>query len=134
VIRNYLTIQFLRFFFVGLTAATLNWLARYCLSFWVSFPVAVALAYAIGVGTAFTMNRRYVFPNSKRPIAKQARDFILVNLAFFPIVWIAALLFKRIMIEAELTYFVDEVAHGIAISLPFTITFFIYKFIAFEDK
>lgn len=134
MIRHFLTVQFLRFLFVGGTAAVLHWLARYWLSFWVSFPLAVALAYAIGIAAAFGLNRRYVFPTSERPIAKQARDFILVNLAFFPIVWGAALLFRMLLTQAGVSHFVDGLAHGLAILLPVLMTFLTYKFIAFGDK
>jgi putative flippase GtrA len=134
VIRHFLTVQFLRFLFVGVTAAILHWLARYWLSFLVTFPMAVALAYAVGIAVAFGLNRRYVFPTSVRPVTKQARDFILVNLAFFPIVWGAALLFRKLLIQAGVSHFVDGVAHGLAIMLPVLMTFLIYKFIAFGNK
>jgi putative flippase GtrA len=134
VIRHFLSAQFLRFLFVGATAALMNWLARYWLSNWLTFPVAVAFAYIIGIAVAFELNRRFVFPASNRPLVRQARDFILVNAAFFPVVWLAALLFKNLLQHFGVSVFVEGIAHGLAIALPMLMTFLIYKFIAFGSK
>jgi putative flippase GtrA len=134
VIRHFLSAQFLRFLFVGATAALMNWLARYWLSNWLTFPVAVAFAYIIGIAVAFELNRRFVFPTSNRPLVRQARDFILVNAAFFPVVWLAALLFKNLLQHFGVSVFVEGIAHGLAIALPMLMTFLIYKFIAFGSK
>ncbi len=134
MISHYLSTQFVRFLFVGATAALLHWLARYWLSAWVTFPAAVALAYIVGIAVAFELNRRIVFPASGRPIAKQARDFILINLSFFPVVWAAAILFRQILKYIGVVHFVDGIAHGLAIALPVLMTFLMYKFIAFGSK
>jgi putative flippase GtrA len=134
MIRHFLSAQFLRFLFVGATAALMNWLARYWLSSWLTFPVAVAFAYIIGIAVAFELNRRFVFPTSNRPLVRQARDFILVNAAFFPVVWLAALLFKILLQHFGVNVFVEGIAHGLAIALPMLMTFLIYKFIAFGSK
>lgn len=133
MIAHFFSTQFLRFLLVGITAAVLHWLARYGLSVWVSFPLAVALAYIVGIAVAFELNRRWVFPASGRPIAKQARDFVFVNLAFFPVVWGAALLFKNLLQQMGVHDFVDGIAHGLAISLPVLMTFLIYKLITFRS-
>lgn len=134
MIRHFLSAQFLRFLFVGATAALLNWLARYWLSSWLTFPVAVAFAYLVGIAVAFELNRRFVFQTSSRPMIKQVRDFILVNVAFFPVVWFAALLFKSLLQHSGVSVFIDGIAHGLAIALPMLMTFLIYKFMAFGDK
>lgn len=134
MIAHFFSTQFLRFLLVGTAAAMLHWLARYGLSAWMSFPLAVALAYIVGIAVAFELNRRLVFPASNRPMAKQARDFIFVNLAFFPVVWGAALWFKKLLQQFGVNYFADGIAHGLAISLPVLMTFLIYKFITFGSK
>lgn len=99
-----------------------------------TFPVAVAIAYIVGILSAFELNRRIVFPTTNRPMAKQARDFILINVAFFPIVWLAAILFRIILEHIGITHFVDGIAHGLAIALPMLITFLLYKFVAFRSQ
>jgi putative flippase GtrA len=134
MIKHFFTTQFLRFLIVGITAAALHWLARYWLNIWLSFPIAVALAYSVGITIAFELNRRFVFPISTRPIIKQARDFILINAAFFPIVWLAAMGFKSLLHNFGINLYVayiDGIAHALALAVPMFITFLIYKFIAF---
>ena len=134
MIRHFLSVQFLLFLFVGVTAAVLNWLARYVLDIWLSFPLAVALAYFVSIAAAFVLNRKYVFPTSTRPVQKQARDFVMVNALFFPVVWVASIWIRQFLIENEIVRNADGIAHGLAISIPAFVTFLIYKFIAFGSK
>lgn len=132
MIRNYCSLQFVKFLFVGVTAALLHWLARLALSQVMSFALAVALAYGVGIAVAFELNRRFVFPASQRPMVKQARDFVLVNVAFFPVVWLAAMGFRLLLAHLGFTFFVNEIAHALAIAIPVFATFIVYKFIAFR--
>lgn len=134
MIKHFVSVQFLLFMLVGATAATLHWLARYVISIWLSFPLAVALAYFVGIAVAFGLNRKYVFPSSSRPVQKQARDFMVVNLIFFPVVWSASIFIRRFLNEIGVVLYADGIAHGLAITIPVFMTFLIYKFIAFGDK
>lgn len=134
MIKHFFNTQFLLFLFVGATAASLNWTVRLALSIWMSFPVAVLLAYIVGMATAFELNRRFVFPVSPRPVLKQARVFISVNLAFLPIVWGVSILLKNLLDEIGIMEFSEGIAHGLALTIPVLITFLIYKFIAFGSK
>lgn len=134
MIRHFVSVQFLLFLFVGVTAATLHWLARYVISIWLAFPLAVALAYVVGIAVAFELNRRYVFPSSSRPVQKQVRDFVMVNLMFFPVVWGASMLIRQFLPEIGVIIYVDGIAHGLAIAIPTFATFLIYKFITFGSK
>lgn len=134
MIRHFISTQFLLFLFVGTTAASLNWIVRLALSIWMSFPVAVLLAYVIGMATAFELNRRFVFPVSPRPVFKQAKVFILVNLAFLPVVWGISILLKDLLGEIGIMKFSEGIAHGLALTIPVLINFLIYKFIAFGGK
>lgn len=132
VIRHFLTRQFLRFLVVGATAAALHWCARWLLSRWLSFGTAVALAYGIGLATAFWLNSRHVFPASSRPKRTQARDFVLVNLLFFPVVWSAALGADAALKAAGMQRHTQELAHAFAVALPTVFSFLIYKFFTFR--
>ena len=134
MIRHFVSRQFLLFLLVGATAAALHWLARYVISIWLVFPLAVALAYFVGIAVAFELNRRYVFPSSPRPVQKQIRDFVIVNLMFFPVVWCASMLIRQFLTGIGVVLYVDGIAHGLAIAIPMFMTFLIYKFIAFGSK
>ncbi|MOA45229.1 GtrA-like protein [compost metagenome] len=92
---------------------------------------AVTVAYAVGLLCAFLLNRRYVFPNSTKPVASQAREFILVNLAFFPVVWGTAIAFRHFLVEAGFAGVADGLAHAFSLAIPSLATFLIYKFSTF---
>ena len=128
MIRHFLTRQFLRFVLVGGVAAVLHWLARFGLSRWLPFGWAVAIAYAVGMAVAFALNSAFVFPTSEKPRAAQARDFVLVNVAFFPVVWAMSLALNRALQAAGMHAHTEELAHALAIPIPMLATFLIYKF------
>ena len=134
MLSQFLSRQFLAFLIVGATAALLHWLVRLMLSQYLAYTWAVCWAYLVGMTVAFVLNRIYVFPVSDKAIASQARDFIVINLAFFPVVWAAALVFNGLLLRVGLKHYSEEIAHAAAISLPVLATFLLYKFYAFGRK
>lgn len=132
--RHFLTRQFVGFLAVGVSAALLHWLTRILLSTVMTYAWAVFLAYGVGMAIAFTLNSVFVFPASDKPVATQARDFIVINLAMFPIVWVAAMLLRAVLPAIGVVQHADAVAHALAISLPVLATFLLYKFYAFREK
>lgn len=133
MIRHLLTAQFALFLLVGGTAAAANWVARLVLSRWMGFGWAVVAAYAVGMATAFLLNRRFVFPRSTRPAALQARDFVFINVVSFPVVWIASIALDAGLRALGMQRFTQELAHGVAVALPAVVSFLLYKFVAFRD-
>ncbi len=131
MIRHFLSKQFLGFVAVGGTAALLHWLARILMSEWLSFPVAVCLAYVLGMLVAFVLNKQFIFVRSSRPIRLQIRDFVLINLAFAPVVWVSAVSLNHFFEQVSWSFYPEALAHGIAIALPMLATFLIYKFFTF---
>lgn len=134
MLKHFLSRQFAGFLAVGGFAALLHWLARIGLSTLLPYSWAVALAYAVGMSVAFALNSYYVFPQSDKPVAKQARDFLAINLAFFPVVWVTAMGLNALLPRLGVVQFAEEVAHALAISLPVLATFLLYKFYAFREK
>jgi len=133
-VRFFLTQQFVKFVGVGVTAAAANWLSRAILNLWVTFPVAVTLSYPVGLASAFVMNHLYVFPNSTRPKALLVRDFVAINLAFFPIVWASSIYFERLLVQFVQAPYSEGLAHGLALAVPMVVTFTVYKFKIFVSK
>ena len=132
MIKPFFTKQFLRFLAVGGLAVFLHWLSRIILSTWMSFYGAVIVAYAIGMGVAFILNSFFVFPKSDKPKYKQARDFVVVNLAFLPVVWGASMVLEHGLRTTGVIYS-QVLAHGMALAIPMFATFLIYKFFTFKD-
>ena len=134
MLRHFLSRQFAGFLVVGGFAAALHWLARIFLSLFMPYSWAVFIAYGVGMSIAFALNSYYVFPASDKPVQKQARDFILINTAFLPVVWIVSMQLNNLLIEQGIGSYSEEIAHGLAISLPVLGTFLLYKFFAFREK
>ncbi|MBI1906846.1 MAG: GtrA family protein [Rhodocyclales bacterium] len=133
MIRYFFTRQFLGYLAVGGVAALLHWLARVVLSVWMPFTWAVVFAYSVGVSVAFVLNSLFVFSRSAKAKHKQARDFVIVNLAFLPIVWYASILLNDALRQMGMMRYTEELAHGMALAIPMFATFLIYKFFAFRD-
>jgi len=119
---------------VGGLAALLHWLARLFLSIWLPFSWAVIIAYGVGMIVAFLLNSVFVFPKSEKARHAQARDFVLVNLAFFPLVWLVSVQVNNWLKTLGMISHSEDLAHAIAIPLPILATFLIYKFFAFKEK
>ncbi len=109
--------QSVRFLLAGGFAAAVNWLVRFPLSELMPFPAAVAAAAAIGMIVGFLIYRSFVFPASGRPLALQARDFVIVNLVSMVIVTLAAMLLREPLLASLAPPTAEATAHsgGIAI-------------------
>lgn len=134
LINYFLNRQFVYFLISGSIAALLHWVSRIILSLWLPFSAAVFLAYFIGIAVAFTLNSYFVFPNSTRSKYNQIRDFIIINLAFLPVVWCSSIVFEFWIRNLGIIDYSKEVAHGCAIALPIVGTFLFYKFVAFRER
>ena len=80
--------EFAQFLVVGGVAALVNFVARIVINKFVSFSVAVALAYPVGMLTAFVLSKYYVFEQSGRHHLHELRDFTIVNLFAIVQVWL----------------------------------------------
>lgn len=132
MIKHFFTKQFLGFIAVGGLAAICNWVSRIILSQSLPLSWAVVVAYLIGMTTAFLLNSFFVFQESKKVKHKQARDFILINLGFLPLVIFATVKINDILNHFGVILYAKEFAHAIAIALPMFFTFLFYKFVAFK--
>ena len=134
MIRHFFTKQFVLFLVAGGTAASVNWLSRIVLNIWIDFSTAVVIAYGFGMITAFILNAVLVFPNSDRSREKQLRDFILINLFSFPIVWGTSLALNNFITGWGYAVYSREISHGIAVAMPTFLVFLLYKFVAFRQS
>lgn len=131
--KFFFTKQFVSYLMTGGFAAFVHWTSRIVLNNWLSFSVAVVISYFIGMFTAFIINSFFVFPYSRKKRILQARDFFIVNIIFFPVVWSFSIIINSLLKHINFNFYVNEVSHGIAVSVPMFITFLIYKFFTFRD-
>lgn len=72
--------RFARFLMAGGIAAAANFGSRFLFSVWFAFPVAVSLAFLIGLATGFVLMRSYVFDARTGAPLQQAAWFTAINL------------------------------------------------------
>jgi putative flippase GtrA len=106
------------FLICGSLAAAINWLARICLSQFMSFEMALVLAYGIGMVAGFALYRNLVWPGIRSSIARQVTGFVAVNAVSGVFVVVSAVLMVRL---AETAFspspVIEATAHAIAIAL-----------------
>jgi len=129
----YLSRQFGGFLLAGGLAAIANWISRFVFNLVMSYAAAIVAAYAVGMAVAFVLNKRYVFPYSRRPVAAEMSFFVLFNLAAFPVVWATAyVLGERLLPGLLPRQLALALGHGCAVVVPALVNFVLHKFITFR--
>ena len=112
-------VQFLRFLVCGGFAATVNVVARFLLSGFLVFEVAVLIAYAIGMVTAYALFRKLVFGRSGRSVASEGYRFVLVNIVALGLVFSVSVLLARVVFPLiQFQWHAQDIAHVIAVAVP----------------
>jgi putative flippase GtrA len=101
----------------GGVSAVFNLTSRYVFNLFVSFELAVALAYVVGVITAYTLARFFVFRDSGRSIAEEFKRFAIVNVFSLALVWtVSVLLARRVFPSLGFEWHAHDVAHFIGVA------------------
>ena len=130
----FLTPQFIRFLVAGGIALVANWCARIILNHFMSYELAMVLAYSVGMATAFVLNASFVFASDASTRHREMGRFVIVNLLMFPLVfatsWVLSEKVFSIWLEPAPA---RAVGYGIAIILPVFISFVAHKFFTFGE-
>jgi len=111
--------QFLRFLASGGFAAVVNVVSRHLLSRVVGFEIAVLIAYAIGMVTAYALFRLLVFGRSGRSIASEGYRFVLVNVLALGLVLTVSVFLARIVFPfMHFEWHAQDIAHVIGVGVP----------------
>lgn len=133
LIETFKSKRFVKFVFVGGFAASINFLSRIFFSQFVSFRIAVVLAYMVGMVTAFTLSKIYVFEPSSQPVYKQFYFFSLVNMFAAVQVWVVSVGLAEYLFPAvQFEFFREEIAHLIGIAIPVFTSFIGHKKLSFR--
>lgn len=132
VISLYLSGEFGKFLLAGGTAAAVNFASRFAFEPYLPYAGAVAAAYCVGVITAFTLNRIFVFPASGKKLRHEISWFFLFNLLAFPVVIAAAAGLSWVFGHVVTKPLAQTAAHAISIVLPAVVNFAAHKFITFR--
>ncbi len=127
--------QFARFILVGGAALAVHWAARIVINRWLDFNASIVIAYAIGICTAYVLNRWLVFPKSGRRLQTEVMYFALVNVIAFPVVWGLSWLLGEVVLPPVMrTDLARAAGHGIAITCPVFFNYAAHKLITFHSR
>ena len=133
MIKQFLSKQFILFLVTGGTAALVNFGSRIIYNQWVSFSVAIVLAYLTGMMIAFLLARRLVFKQSQQSFALSAFFFCAVNvLAVFQTWLISMGLAFYFLPYWGFTRFVSEIAHAVGVVVPVFTSYLGHKYFSFR--
>ena len=111
--------RFIRFMMTGGVAAVVNLVSRYLLNFVMSFGAAVAVAYLLGMVTAYVLGRLFVFERSGRTVADEFWRFTIVNVFAAAQVWVISVGLGEYAFPATgFNWRPLDVAHLIGVAVP----------------
>lgn len=133
MIRQFWSRQFVNFVIVGATAALFNFASRLVFDIWLSFSVSIVLAYMVGMLTAFSLSRIFVFKGSILSVQQSAMYFTLVNILALMQTWLVSLgMAYYVLPAAGIDYRVKEISHAVGIVVPVFTSFLGHKYFSFR--
>lgn len=123
------------FVIVGGFAALVNVIARLIFDQFVSFEVAVILAFPVALTTAFTLNRNYVFQSRSTDVVRQYVRFALVNVAALLQVLLVSVLLARVLFPlVGFEWHMETVAHVLGVLSPVLTSYLLHKSFTFVES
>lgn len=121
------------FLATGGTAAVVNFGSRIAYNQWVSFSVAIVLAYLTGMVTAFVLARWLVFQQSQQSFGRSALLFAVVNVLAVLQTWLVSMgLVIYALPHMGLTRWVAETAHAVGVVVPVFTSYLGHKHFTFR--
>lgn len=133
MIQSFLSKEFLGFLITGGIAATVNFLSRIYFNQLYSFSASVVFAYLLGMLTAFTLARVFVFNKSTQSIARSVVIFSLVNVLALTQTWFISMgLNYYVLPSLGVERFVPEISSAIGIIFPVFTSYLGHKYWSFK--
>lgn len=135
MIQQFLSKQFILFLVTGGTAALVNFSTRIVYNQWVSFSVAIVLAYLTGMVTAFVLARWLVFNQSEQSFIRSAMLFSAVNCIAVLQTWLISMgLALYVLPYGGVTRFAAEIAHAVGVVVPVFTSYLGHKHFSFRER
>jgi putative flippase GtrA len=121
------------FLVAGGIAAAANYGSRFGFSLWFSYPVAIVLAYLVGMTVAFLLMRQYVFDGRGKALGSQIGRFALVNvLAVLQTLVVSLVLARWLLPALGVTQHAEAIAHAVGVAVPVVTSYFGHKLATFK--
>ncbi len=120
--------QFIGFLVVSGFAGLANFGSRFLFSLAMPYAAAISVAFLVGLVTAFVLNRRFVFLDSRQSTRSQAWRFLLVNLAaLVQTLAVSLLLVHWLLPLLGWHWHPEAVAHAAGIAAPAITSYLAHK-------
>lgn len=127
--------QLVLFLIAGGLAAAINFGSRIVLSQYLHYVLAIFIAYCLGMVTAFTLNKLFVFSEAGNRLHHQVLWFIAINLGAALQTILISLLFARWLLPAMGVDFHNEtIAHAIGVAVPVITSYIGHKRFSFASR
>lgn len=125
--------QFVRFLLAGGIAAAANYGSRFVFSWWMSYAVAIVLAYLVGMTVAFILMRGHVFDAREGALGPQVLKFASVNLlAVLQTLVISLLLVHWVLPRMGVEQHSEAIAHLVGVLVPAITSYFGHRLLTFR--
>ena len=125
--------RFVRFLVTGGLSAGVNVASRILFGRFVSYEIAVVLAYLVGMTTAFILARLFVFDGHSGDARGQYMRFALVNVLAFAQVWLVSVGLDLYVFPAiGWTWQAATLAHMIGVVSPVAASYFGHRKFSFR--
>ena len=125
--------QFAMFLAAGGLAAAVNFGSRILLGQWMGYVPSIFIAYLLGMTTAFTLNKLFVFGEARNQLHHQLFWFIAINLAAVVQTLAISLLLARWLLPAiGMNFHNETVAHAIGVAVPVFTSYIGHKRFSFR--
>jgi putative flippase GtrA len=126
--------QFPRFLAAGGLAALANFGSRFLFSQFVSFELAVVLAFCVGLATGFLLNKCYVFVGSINALHVEFGYYLLVNLLALVQTWLISV-YGALWLSPQFGVAVAQaVAHAAGILFPVFTSYVGHRYFTFRER
>lgn len=133
--KQFYSKQFVIFILTGGVAAAVNFGSRILYNQWVSFSIAIILAYLTGMITAFILARAFVFKESSQSVHKSILYFSLVNgIAILQTWGVSLLLANYLLPAAGVSLYSHEISHACGVAVPVFTSYIGHKRLSFRER
>lgn len=124
--------RFAGFVVTGGIAALANLVSRWLLSHVVDYPLAVTLAYLVGMTTAYLLARTYVFRPTGGRWQHEFGRFAMVNaVSFLVVLGISVGLADWLLPAIGWRWHAEDVAHLVGVMSPIVLSYYAHKHFSF---
>jgi putative flippase GtrA len=125
--------RFLKFLVAGGIAALVNFGSRILLGNWMAYVPSIIVAYLLGMGTAFVLNRLFVFAKPGNRLHHQVWWFTVVNLAgVLQTIAVSVALAKYLFPLLGGVRHGETLAHAIGVAVPTVTSYIGHKYLSFR--